>query len=76
MISPLTRAQLERTAKIESGQAAADLKAAADGSADEAAIARLSERPSYDALLRTTCVATQLEAGHARTPCRSVRGPC
>ncbi len=65
MISPLTRAQLERTAKIESGQAAADLKAAADGSADEAAIARLSERPSYDALLRTTCVATQLEAGHA-----------
>jgi acetylornithine deacetylase/succinyl-diaminopimelate desuccinylase-like protein len=33
---------------------------------DAAAAARLSGNPSYNALLRTTCVPTQLEAGHAR----------
>jgi acetylornithine deacetylase/succinyl-diaminopimelate desuccinylase-like protein len=32
---------------------------------DTGAAARLSTRPSYNALLRTTCVATRLEAGHA-----------
>jgi len=65
MLSPLTRAQLERTAGLESGRVAADLKAAAAGAADAAAIARLSEDPHYNALLRTTCVPTLLEAGHA-----------
>jgi acetylornithine deacetylase/succinyl-diaminopimelate desuccinylase-like protein len=65
MLSPLTRAQLERTAALESGRVAADLRAAATGSADEAALARLSENPQYNALLRTTCVATLLEGGHA-----------
>jgi acetylornithine deacetylase/succinyl-diaminopimelate desuccinylase-like protein len=33
---------------------------------DAAAAARLAAQPSYAALLRTTCVATQVEAGHAR----------
>ncbi|HXK08912.1 MAG TPA: M20/M25/M40 family metallo-hydrolase [Vicinamibacteria bacterium] len=65
MLSPLTRAQLERTAGLESGQAAADLRAAAAGTADPAAIARLAENPGWNALLRTTCVPTLLEAGHA-----------
>ena len=65
MLSPLTRAQLERTAALESGRVADDLRAAAAGSADEAALARLSENPQYNALLRTTCVATLLEGGHA-----------
>jgi acetylornithine deacetylase/succinyl-diaminopimelate desuccinylase-like protein len=32
---------------------------------DEAAIARLSESPFYNARMRTTCVATRLEGGHA-----------
>lgn len=32
---------------------------------DAAAVARLSENAYYNALLRTTCVATQLEGGHA-----------
>jgi acetylornithine deacetylase/succinyl-diaminopimelate desuccinylase-like protein len=32
---------------------------------DPAAVARLSDLPFYNAQLRTTCVATRLEAGHA-----------
>lgn len=65
MLSPLTRAQLERTAALERGQLAADLRAAAAGTADEPVLARLSENPQYNALLRTTCAPTRLDAGHA-----------
>jgi acetylornithine deacetylase/succinyl-diaminopimelate desuccinylase-like protein len=32
---------------------------------DKAAVARLSQTPYYNALLRTTCVATMLSGGHA-----------
>jgi acetylornithine deacetylase/succinyl-diaminopimelate desuccinylase-like protein len=32
---------------------------------DAAAVERLSTRPAYNAQLRTTCVATRLEGGHA-----------
>src|SRR5207253_1351331 len=39
--------------------------AAAKSANDLAAVARLSENPFYNALLRTTCVATQVEGGHA-----------
>ena len=41
------------------------MKAIAAGRADAAAIARLSANPIYNAQLRTTCVATLLEGGHA-----------
>lgn len=65
LLSPVTRTQLERTAALEQGQVAADLRAAAAGQADEKALARLSESPHYNAILRTTCVPTRLDAGHA-----------
>jgi len=51
-------------AALHTGQEASDMKAAADG--DTQAIERLSENPFYNSLLRTTCVATMVEAGHAR----------
>jgi acetylornithine deacetylase/succinyl-diaminopimelate desuccinylase-like protein len=35
-------------------------------SPDPAALARLSANPAYNAQLRTTCVATMLEGGHAQ----------
>lgn len=62
-LNEVTRAYFERMAGIEDGQTAADMKAVTTG--DAAAAARLSELPNYNAMLRTTCVATRLEGGHA-----------
>jgi acetylornithine deacetylase/succinyl-diaminopimelate desuccinylase-like protein len=53
-----------RTAELTPGQEGADMKAAASGE-DANAIRRLRQNPSYNAMLHTTCVATQLSAGHA-----------
>lgn len=44
---------------------AADMRKVAAGATDPAAIARLGRTPLYNALMRTTCVATMLDGGHA-----------
>jgi len=62
-LNEVTRTYFERMSKIEEGPIAADMAAVAKG--DAAAAARLSETAAYNALLRTTCVATRLEGGHA-----------
>ncbi len=61
----VTRAYFERTAQFSSGQTASDLKAVIANPNDTAVTTRLSVSPLYNALLRTTCVATMLTAGHA-----------
>lgn len=61
----VTRAYFEKMAGIEQGQLAADFKAIARPAPDSAAVARLSAVPLYNAMLRTTCVATTVTAGHA-----------
>lgn len=60
-----TRAFFERMAEIEAGQIAADMKAVTQVPPDPAAVSRLAESAYYNALMRTTCVATMLDAGHA-----------
>ena len=62
---PVTRAYFERAADFESAQLAADMKAILREPPDAPALARLSDTPRFNALLRTTCVATMLDAGHA-----------
>ena len=62
---PVTRGYFECAAAFESGQLAADMKAILREPPDAAAVARMSERPMFNALMRTTCVATMLDAGHA-----------
>ena len=64
-LSETTRAFFERLAKLETGQLAADMAAVVAAQPDPAAVARLSARPNYNAQLRTTCVATRLDGGHA-----------
>ena len=51
--------------RIETGELAADLQAVSKTPPDTEAIQRLSAMPFYNALLRTTAVATLLEGGHA-----------
>jgi acetylornithine deacetylase/succinyl-diaminopimelate desuccinylase-like protein len=61
----VTRAFFERTAQFSPGQTGDDLKAVVAHPNDAAVVARLAESPLYNALMRTTCVATMLSAGHA-----------
>ncbi|HJR52990.1 MAG TPA: M20/M25/M40 family metallo-hydrolase [Gemmatimonadota bacterium] len=64
-LNEVTRGFFERSAAFEEGPVAADMRAVAAIAPDSAAAARLSQSPFYNALLRTTCTATRLEAGHA-----------
>ena len=64
MLNDITRAYLDRAAATMPPVTAGDMRLAAQG--DSAAQARLSaSSPFFNAQLRTTCVATRLEGGHA-----------
>ena len=65
MLNEVTRAQFAATATTQTGQLAADMKAVAKNPPDSAGVSRLEQDPYYNALLRTTCVPTLLEGGHA-----------
>jgi acetylornithine deacetylase/succinyl-diaminopimelate desuccinylase-like protein len=64
-LGPITRAYFQRMAGIEGGPLAADMRAVAGTPPGSAAAARLSKVPLYNARLRTTCVPTQVQGGHA-----------
>ena len=66
-LNDTTRTFFLRAAEAESAQVADDMRAIATGRSDPKALAitRLSANPFYNAQLRTTCVATQIEGGHA-----------
>jgi acetylornithine deacetylase/succinyl-diaminopimelate desuccinylase-like protein len=62
----VTRAYFERMAAIETPENAAAMKRLISTTPpDPEAAAQLAKSPYYNALMRTTCVATRLEAGHA-----------
>jgi acetylornithine deacetylase/succinyl-diaminopimelate desuccinylase-like protein len=64
-VNNITRAFFERTAKVEKGDKAEEMKAVAMQPPDLQAAERLSQDPIYNSILHTTCVATKLNAGHA-----------
>ncbi|MFZ1030532.1 MAG: M20/M25/M40 family metallo-hydrolase [Candidatus Acidiferrales bacterium] len=64
-LNEVTRTYFAREAEILGGQTGADMKAILKDPPDPAAIARLSTIPFYNGRMRTTCVATRLEGGHA-----------
>jgi acetylornithine deacetylase/succinyl-diaminopimelate desuccinylase-like protein len=66
-LNETTRAFFERSAQFEGEQTAADMRAVLSDKPDPAAMSfvHLAANPVYNAQLRTTCVATMLEGGHA-----------
>ena len=66
-LNDITRAYFQRAAPAQlDAQTRADMLAVAKEPMDTAAAARLSaQSPYFNAMIRTTCVATQLDGGHA-----------
>ena len=64
-LTPVTRTFFERMAPIVGGPTGEAMTAIARNPSDPNAAATLARDPSFNAIMRTTCVATQLEAGHA-----------
>lgn len=65
-LNEIAKAYFAGMAAQQTGQLAEDMKAVAGPSPDPAAAARLAAAsPSYNAVMRSTCVATQLSGGHA-----------
>lgn len=64
-LNEATKAYFEKMSMFESGQLAEDMRTIASNPTDQAALVRMSDKPYYNNLLRTTCVATMLSAGHA-----------
>jgi acetylornithine deacetylase/succinyl-diaminopimelate desuccinylase-like protein len=64
-LNAVTRACFSKLAEQETGQIAADIQAILAKPPNMAAAERLSAEPSFNANLRTTCVATRLNAGIA-----------
>jgi acetylornithine deacetylase/succinyl-diaminopimelate desuccinylase-like protein len=64
-LNEVTRTYFKNLATSEKGETAADMRAILATPPDAAAAVRLSAEPEFNARLRTTCVATRLNAGHA-----------
>ena len=64
-LNEVTRVFFERSAPLQPPELAAAMRGVLSDPPDPDAVATLAEIPAYNARLRTTCVATQLEAGHA-----------
>jgi len=64
-LNEVSRKFFERSAALESGSLADDMRGVLKDPPDSAAVAHLSAVPFYNSKLRTTCVATMMAAGHA-----------
>jgi acetylornithine deacetylase/succinyl-diaminopimelate desuccinylase-like protein len=63
--SATTKSYFATMSSFEGGQIAEDMKTVAGSMPDTGAINQLARLPYYNAMMRTTCVATMVEAGHA-----------
>jgi acetylornithine deacetylase/succinyl-diaminopimelate desuccinylase-like protein len=64
-VNPVVREYLRVTGPILGGEIGAAMSAVARNPDDRSALATLMKDASYNAIVHTTCVATQLEGGHA-----------
>jgi acetylornithine deacetylase/succinyl-diaminopimelate desuccinylase-like protein len=65
VLNEITRAFFERSASLQNGELADAMNGVLRNPPDAASIAYLSRTPYYNSRLRTTCVATLLQGGHA-----------
>ncbi len=64
-LNPVSRSFFDRMSAIVGGQEGADMKAVVQTPDLPGPVSRLSKIPYLNAMLRTTCVPTMLQAGHA-----------
>ncbi len=64
-LNETTRTWFLSLAEREEGQLREDMRAVTRTPPDAAAVRRLSAMPFYNSVMRTTCVATMIEGGHA-----------
>lgn len=64
ILNEVTRLFFERTAELEKGPHKSAMLGVLKTPPDPAAIAFFADKPFYNSRLRTTCVATRLDAGH------------
>lgn len=64
-LNEVTQIFFERSADLEEGELADAMRGVLQYPPDPAAVSYLSRTPFYNSRLRTTCVATMLDAGHA-----------
>jgi acetylornithine deacetylase/succinyl-diaminopimelate desuccinylase-like protein len=64
-VTPVMREYFRITGPLLGGEVGTAMSAVARDPADATALALLQKDPTYNAQLRTTCVATQLDGGHA-----------
>jgi len=65
VLNETTRLWFQRAADFEEPKIAADMRAIVKPTPDAGAVKRLSAIPRFNSQMRTTCVATMLEGGHA-----------
>ena len=63
--SEVTKSYFATMSSLETGQLAEDMKTASKNTPDTSVINRLAKFPYYNALMRTTCVATVMEGGNS-----------
>jgi acetylornithine deacetylase/succinyl-diaminopimelate desuccinylase-like protein len=64
-LNDAVRANFERMAVIDGGETGKALAAVAKNPADAGAVAIVAREPGRNSMMRTTCVATMVNAGHA-----------
>ncbi|NJD30608.1 MAG: M20/M25/M40 family metallo-hydrolase [Gammaproteobacteria bacterium] len=64
-LNDTTREYFTRMADIKGGDLGAAMRALVKDPTDARAVATVTADPTWNAMLRTTCVATMMEAGHA-----------
>ncbi len=64
-LNDATREYFTRMADLKGGETGEAMRALVKDPSDAKAVAAITQDPTWNAMLRTTCVATMMEAGHA-----------